>query len=109
MTPRSSGRTLTLVATQAQHEARQAALQRQETAAFRAQYRRRAGIEGTISQGVRCTGMRQARYRGHEKLHLQHCAEAAAIDVIRLVDWFDQTPRARTRRSHLTRLLDPAA
>jgi transposase len=109
--PRStrSGRTLTLLPTQALYAARQAAQERQTTAAFRRQYRARAGIEGTMSQAVRRTGLRQARYRSQAKLHLQHCAEAAALNVIRLADWFDQHPRARTRQSHLARLLAPAA
>jgi hypothetical protein len=98
-----------LLATEVQHEARQAAVQRQETAAFRARYRARAGIEGTINQAVRRTGLRQARYRDQTKLHLQHCAQAAALNVIRLVDFLADTPRATTRRSHLTRVLAPAA
>lgn len=103
------GRSLTLLPTQEQYDARREALHRQETAAFRERYRRRAGVEGTISQAVRRTGMRQARYRGLAKLHLQHCAEAAAINVLRLVNWLDHRPRAGTRRSHLIRVLAPAA
>lgn len=108
-TSTTSGRTLTLVPTQAVYEARRDALQRQETAAFRMQYQARAGIEGTISQAVRRTGLRQARYRGQAKLHLQHCAEATAVNVIRLVDYLAQTPRASTRRSHLVQVLRPTA
>jgi transposase len=46
---------------QDEHEAIQAARQRQQTAAFEAAYARRAGIEGTLSQGVRALGLRQAR------------------------------------------------
>jgi transposase len=91
------------------HEARQAALARQETPAFKQAYRARAGIEGTIGQGVRAVGLRRARYRGLAKLHLQHCVEAAAIDAIRVVAWHEQRPRAKTRRSHLTRLFSEAA
>jgi transposase len=91
------------------HEARQAALARQRTPAFTAAYQARAGIEGTIGQGVRVVGLRRARYRGLAKLHLQHCAEAAAIDAIRVVAWHDGRPRAKTRRSHLTRLFPQAA
>jgi transposase len=105
---RASRRSLTLLP-HAQHEARQAALERQPTAAFREQYRQRAGIEGTISQAVRRTGLRRARYRGLPKVHLQHCAEATAINVVRLADWFTGTPRAHTRQSHFTCLLAQAA
>jgi transposase len=53
-------RTLTLQP-QAEHEAIQAARQRQERQEFATQYARRAGIEGTLSQGVRVCGLRAAR------------------------------------------------
>jgi hypothetical protein len=33
-------------------------------------YAKRAGIEGTISQGVRSFGLRRSRYRGEAKAHL---------------------------------------
>jgi transposase len=92
----------------AEHEAIQAARQRQQTEAFAADYARRAGIEGTLSQGVRAFGLRTARYRGLAKTHLQHLATAAAINVQRVTDWLDDQPRATTRRSHLARLA-PAA
>lgn len=47
-------------------------------------YRARAGIEGTFSQAVRISGLRQARYRGLKQTHLQHVATAAAVNVARL-------------------------
>jgi len=78
----------------------QAARQRQATAEFAAQYARRAGIEGTISQAVRAFGLRQARYRGLRKVHLQHIATAAAINVGRLTTWLTGVPRGGTRCSH---------
>jgi transposase len=90
--------------TRAEYEAMQAARQRQATAEFAAQYARRAGIEGTISQGVRAFGLRQARYRGRQKTHLQHVATAAAINVGRLMNWLNQVPRGRTRCSHFAAL-----
>ena len=34
--------------------------------------RARAGVEGSLSQGVRIAGLRQARYIGLAKTHLQH-------------------------------------
>lgn len=92
----------------AEHEAIQAARQRQATADFARTYARRAGIEGTLSQGVRVCGLRTARYRGLAKTHLQHVATAAALNVQRVTDWLDGQPRATTRRSHLARLA-PAA
>src|SRR5579859_1398647 len=91
------------------YAARQAILARQTTPAFRAQYARRAGIEGTISQAVRRFGLRRARYRGLDKVHIQHCAEATALNVVRLLDWHADKPRGRTRQTHLTRLLSQAA
>jgi transposase len=67
-------------------------------------YKRRAGVEGTLSQGVRGFGLRDARYRGLEKTHLQHVATAAAINVDRIVAWLDERPRAKTRTSRFAAL-----
>jgi hypothetical protein len=67
-------------------------------------YARRAGIEGTISQGVRAFGLRRSRYRGLAKTHLQHVATAAAIDLGRLAAWFRAVPRAATRTSRFAAL-----
>jgi transposase len=88
----------------AEHEAIQAARQRQQTPEFAAQYASRAGVEGTLSQGVRAFGLRQARYRGLAKTHLQHLATAAAINVDRLADRLTGVTPARTRRSHFAAL-----
>jgi transposase len=68
------------------------------------QYARRAGIEGTLSQGVRAFGLRRARYRGLEKTHVQHVATAAAINLDRTVAWLDERPRAATRTSRFAAL-----
>jgi transposase len=68
------------------------------------QYGRRAGIEGTLSQGVRAFGLRRTRYRGLPKTHLQHVATAAAINIDRIVAWVDQRPRAQTRTSRFAAL-----
>jgi hypothetical protein len=42
--------------------------------AWKKQYRVRAGVEGTLSQGVRAFGMRQSRYVGFAKTALQQLA-----------------------------------
>src|SRR5574341_311230 len=55
------------------------ARQRQQTAAFKAVYAQRAGVEGTISQAVAARGMRRSRYIGLAKTRLQHLLTAAAI------------------------------
>jgi transposase len=89
---------------QAEHEAIQALRQRQQTLEFRTQYALRAGVEGTLSQGVRAFGLRRARYRGLAKTHLQHVATAAAMNVRRLADWLNEVPHARTRRSRFAGL-----
>jgi transposase len=64
----------------------------------------RAGIEGTLSQGVRAFGLRRTRYRGLAKTHLQHIATAAAINIDRLIAWLDERPRAATRASRFAAL-----
>jgi transposase len=68
------------------------------------QYGRRAGVEGTLSQGVRAYGLRRTRYRGLPKTHVQHVATAAAINIDRIVAWGDQRPRAQTRTSRFAAL-----
>lgn len=89
---------------QAQHQALQAARERQTTAAFQKTYAARAGVEGTVSQAAFALNMRRTRYRGLDKTHLQHIATAAAINLQRLVDWFLEIPRSTTYRSHFARL-----
>jgi transposase len=82
---------------------------KQETSKeFTQVYAKRAGIEGTISQGVRTMGLRRARYIGQEKTHLQHLATAAALNVARGMAWAEGIPRAQTRRSSFARLYDVA-
>ena len=70
----------------------------------KAQYGQRAGIEGTLSQGVRAFGLRRTRYWGLAKTHLQHVAIAAAINIDRIVAWLDERPRAMTRISRFAAL-----
>lgn len=91
------------------HQALQRARERAKTEDFKVLYARRAGVEGTISQGVRVMGLRRSRYIGQEKTHLQHVATAAAMNIVRLIRWLDGEPHARTRRSPLVQLLRPAA
>jgi transposase len=93
------------------HEQYLALRQRREqekTREFTQIYAQRAGIEGTISQGVRTMGLRRSRYIGQEKTHFQHVATAAALNVVRSMAWFDGLPRAQTRRSAFARLYDVA-
>jgi len=81
-----TGRTLTLYPKEI-HEAQLVARDRQETEAFKQIYQKRAGIEGTISQGVRKMGLRKSRYIGLPRTRLQHLATAAGINLFRVFDW----------------------
>jgi transposase len=80
-----------------QHQALQAARQRQAQAAFGPVYAKRAGIESTHSQAVRVCDFRRSRYWGLAKTHLQHVLSAVALNFIRLADWFAR-PDLRHRR-----------
>ncbi len=88
----------------AEYEALKAGRERLAGKEGRRLYARRAGIEGTISQGVRAFGLRRSRYRGLVKTHLQHVATAAAINLERLTAWFQAVPRATTRTSRFAAL-----
>jgi transposase len=100
---RAGPRTLTF-RPKKQHLALQQARQRQATSEFAREYARRAGVEGTISQGTRGFGLRRSRYVGVEKTHLQHILTAIAINLVRLANWFAETPRASTRCSRFAAL-----
>jgi transposase len=89
---------------QSEPQALQAIRQQQGTAAWKTQYDKRAGIEGTLSQGIRAFGLRQCRYRGLPKTRLQHLATAAAINIDRLAAWLDGRPHAQTRVSRFAAL-----
>jgi Transposase DDE domain len=86
------------------HQAQLAARAAQGTSDFQARYALRAGVEGTIRQGVAVTGMRHARYRGLPKTRLEHTNAAVALNLIRLHAWWNGHPLDRTRTSHLARL-----
>jgi IS5 family transposase len=86
------------------HEAQLAARAAQDAKDFQARYALRAGVEGTIRQGVAVTGMRHARYRGLAKTRLEHANAAVALNLIRLHAWWNGHPLDRTRTSHLARL-----
>jgi transposase len=89
---------------QAHHEAIQMARQRQQTQAFKDRYAKRAGVEGTISQGVRAFDLRRSRYIGQDKTHLQHVITATALNVTRLLAWLMDVPLGGTRVSRFAAL-----
>jgi transposase len=94
---------------QAHYEALQAAREREATDEYKAEYRKRAGIEGTVSQAVRAFGLRRARYIGHAKTLLQHVITAVAINLMRISNWLTDVPLAQTRRSVFARLMTQPA
>jgi len=104
---KSSGRILVLRA-EGRHQALQEARERQKTEAFKQAYRKRSGIEGTLSQTIRSSGLRRSRYVGQAKTHLQNLAIAVATNIKRLADWLNEFPLASTRHSRFTLLLLPA-
>jgi transposase len=103
-TAKHSGRTLVLRA-EGRHQALQAARERQQTEAFKRIYRKRSGIEGTLSQAVRNSGLRRSQYTGQAKTHLQNIAIAVATNIKRSIDWLNEVPLAPTRRSRFALLL----
>jgi transposase len=80
-----------------EYEALNAARARMHDPEWKKRYGVRAGIEGTLSLGVRAFGLRKSRYIGRAKTELQQVCTAAAMNVSRIVNWLDQTPRAKTR------------
>ena len=94
---------------QDQYEALQAAQTWSASEEGQQLYKRRAGVEGTLSQGVRAFGLRRTRYWGEAKTHLQHVAIAAAINIDRLVAWLNERPRAQTRTSRFAALAPAGA
>lgn len=89
---------------QDQYEALQAARQRQLTPEFQALYAQRSGIEATLSLSVRAFDMRQTRYLGLAKTHLQNLFIATAINLQRIADFLLGTQRTTTRTSAFARL-----
>lgn len=102
----TSARSLT-IQPQAGYEALRAARQRQKEAVFWQQYAKRAGVEGTISQGIAIADLRRARYIGLAKTHLQHILTALGMNILRLGAWWSEIPKGQTRISPFARL-EPA-
>ena len=67
---------------------------------FKEAYAIRAGIESTISQAVRVSDLRQARYFGLPKTNLQHLITAAAELALARRD-ADRYTMAERRRAHI--------
>lgn len=83
------------------------AREREQTEAFKEEYKRRAGVEGTIAQAVNAIGARQNRYRGLARTHLQHIATASAINLRRIASWLRGDRPGATRVSPFAALAAP--
>lgn len=88
----------------AEYEALQTARKQQLSTDWKELYNTRAGVEGTLSQGIATLGLRQARYIGLAKVRLQHLLTAVAMNVVRMVSWLHDIPHAKTRISRFTAL-----
>jgi transposase len=83
----------------------QAARQRERLASFSATYAKRAGIEGTLSRGIRRCRLRRTRYIGLARVRLAHALTAAALNFLRLGEWFAGVAPAKTRHSPFALLM----
>ena len=90
---------------QPQYEALAAARQRQQTPEYAAAYARRAGVEGTLSRGVRRCRLRRTRYVGQDRTHLGHVLTAVGLNFLRLGEWISGSDRPKTRRSRFATLM----
>jgi transposase len=91
-----------------EYEALNRARAQMDDPVWKERYRVRAGVEGTLSQGVRAFGMRRSRYIGLAKTGLQQVCTAAALNAARIVPWLAGTPRAKTRVTRFAALAQAA-
>lgn len=103
---KGKGRILTL-SPQSVAEARLSRRTQQGAPAFQQRSALRAGIEGTISEGLRRHGLRRARYRGQSKTQSQAKAIAAAINLMRIHQMLQRTALSLSPRPK--RPLSPCA
>jgi len=80
---------------------------REQTEGFKEEYKRRAGVEGTIAQAVNAMGARHNHYRGLARTRLQHLATAAAINIRRIAAWLMGDRPGSTRISPFAMLAAP--
>lgn len=98
------GRGLTFLPRE-RYEALEEARRAQDTDEWKERYKVRAGVEGTVSQAVRVTGIRRTRYRNLPATRLGHVFAATAINIVRLDRWLTDTPLGGTRTSRLEALM----
>ena len=108
-TTTKSKRRLLTIQSEAEFLALQKARRQQAEPGFKKRYAARAGVEGTISQAVRRSDIRRARYIGQAKTHLQNVCTAVALNLVRLWSWLSETPLSTTRRSAFAKCCQPKA
>jgi hypothetical protein len=99
-------RSLTILP-QVEGEALQRARARMQAPDYQATSAARAGSEGPLSQAVRRSGLRQARYVARAQTHWQSLLTATALNLLRILHWLLGAPVARTRGSRFRQLLTP--
>ena len=90
------------------HQALAEARARQNTSEFKQLYSKRAGVESSLSQGIRAFDLRRTRYIGLAKTRLQHIATATAINLSRMWAWWSDVPIGKTRVSRFAALFTSA-
>ena len=65
---------------------------------FKFQYALRAGVESSLSQGTRRFDLRQSRYVGLARTHLQQLLNATAMNVVRVIAWLWGEPLGERKR-----------
>ena len=83
------------------------AREREKTEGFKEEYKRRAGVEGTMAQAVNAMGARRNRYQGLARTRLQHIATASAINLRRIAAWLVGGRPGTTRISPFAALAAP--
>ena len=86
------------------HEALRDARRHQATEAFPQDHAARAGVEATHAQAIGRCGLRRCRHAGLAKTTLRHVITAAAVNLVRIAEWFAGTPIAETRCSRFAAL-----
>ncbi|MEU9047427.1 MULTISPECIES: transposase [unclassified Kitasatospora] len=75
----------------------------QKTKPWQDRYAMRAGCEATVSETVHAHGLRNCRYRGTAKTHVQHVLTAAGTNIIRLSQHHDDARSTDPQRGQTTR------
>ena len=66
-----------------------------------------SGSRGNNRPSVRSCDVRRSRYMGAAKTHLQHLMTGAVINVLRMLNWLAEVPKAKTRPSPFVRMYRP--